>query len=36
VLQALLRLGQADTAAGLNIGVALREFALIHGILGVH
>lgn len=32
--QALLRFGQADAAAGLDIGVALRKFALILGILG--
>jgi len=36
VLQALLRLGQADAAARFNVGVAPGKFALILGILRAH
>ena len=33
-IQTLLRLGEADAAARFDVGVTLREFALVGGILG--
>ena len=33
-IQTLLRLGEADSGARFDVGVTLREFALVGGILG--